>query len=144
VNPPDFVFAALLTVAGHHFKMMQSHGQADYIIFLLLPIRRREDWKKDHRQLFLEAHSKKEDNDEKNRDKKSAARPRKMAEERRGYSLSEEGVSGKGPGLGGEVHGIREGTREYGSSEGTPIEGRRNKNCEGRVMISNYNLFQNR
>jgi Fic family protein len=64
------------------------------------------------------------DDDEKNEDKKSPARPRKMAEARRGYSFPEEGIPGKSSGLGGEVHGIREGTREYGSPEGTSQEGR--------------------
>ncbi|MFH1212275.1 MAG: Fic family protein [Candidatus Woesearchaeota archaeon] len=49
-----------------------------------------------------------------------------MAKKPHGYNLAEEGVSGKGSGLGGEVHGIREGTGEYGPSEGTPQEGKGN------------------
>jgi hypothetical protein len=47
-----------------------------------------------------------------------------MAGKPHGYHLTKEGISGEGTGLGGEVHGIREGTREYGSSEGTPQEGK--------------------
>ena len=62
--------------------------------------------------------------DEKDRDKKGSAKSRKMAGKPQVYHLTKEGLSGEGAGLGGEVHGIREGTREYGSSEGTPQEGK--------------------
>lgn len=62
--------------------------------------------------------------DDKGKDKKSSARSRKVAEEPCRYKLPEECVSGEGPGLGGEVHGIREGTGEYEPSEGTRREGK--------------------
>jgi len=61
---------------------------------------------------------------DKDRDKKSSAKARKMAGKPRGYKVLEESISGKGAGLGGEIHGVREGAGEYGSSEGTPGEGK--------------------
>jgi fido (protein-threonine AMPylation protein) len=61
---------------------------------------------------------------DKGRDKKGPARSRKVAERPRKYKLSEEGVSGEDSGLGGEVHGIREGTGEYEPPEGTSQEGK--------------------
>ena len=60
--------------------------------------------------------------DDKNKDKKGSAKARKVAGKPRRYKLSEKGISEKGSGLGGEVHGIREGAGEYGSSKGTPQE----------------------
>jgi hypothetical protein len=62
--------------------------------------------------------------DEKDRDKNSSAKTRKMAEKPHGYQLTKEDISGEGTGSCGEVHGIREVTREYGPSEGTPQEGK--------------------
>jgi len=55
----------------------------------------------------------KEERDDKDRDKKGSAKSRKVAERPRKYKLPEEGISGEDPGLGGEVHGIREGAGEY-------------------------------
>jgi fido (protein-threonine AMPylation protein) len=66
----------------------------------------------------------KDSEDDKDRDKEGSAKARKVAGRPRRYKLPEEGVSGEGPGLGGEVHGIREGTGEYGPSEGAPGEGK--------------------
>jgi type I restriction-modification system DNA methylase subunit/fido (protein-threonine AMPylation protein) len=66
---------------------------------------------------------KKEDKDDKDRDKKGSAKSRKVAERPRKYKLPEEGISGEDPGLGGEVHGIREGAGEYKPPEGTSQEG---------------------
>lgn len=43
-----------------------------------------------------------------------------MAGKPRRYKLAKESLSGEGPGLGGEVHGVREGAGEYESREGTP------------------------
>ncbi|PIQ93230.1 MAG: hypothetical protein COY75_09915 [Nitrospirae bacterium CG_4_10_14_0_8_um_filter_41_23] len=60
--------------------------------------------------------------DDKNRDKKGSAKSRKVEEKPRRYKRSKEDISGKCSGLGGEVHGIREGTGEYESPEGTPQE----------------------
>lgn len=57
---------------------------------------------------------------DKDRDKKNAAKSRKVAGKPCRYKLPEESVSGKSSRLGGEVHGVREGTGEYESSEGTP------------------------
>jgi hypothetical protein len=68
--------------------------------------------------------SEEENNDERDRDNKGSTRLRKVEEGPNKCSISQEGISGKGPGLGGEVHGIREGSREYRSSEGTPQEGK--------------------
>lgn len=62
----------------------------------------------------------KEEKNDKGRDKKSSAKSRKVAARPRRYKLPEEGISGKGSGLGGEVHGVREGTGEYEPSKGTP------------------------
>lgn len=62
----------------------------------------------------------KEKGNVKGRDKKSPAEARKVAARPRRYKLPEESVSGKGSRLGGEVHGIREGTGEYEPSKGTP------------------------
>jgi fido (protein-threonine AMPylation protein) len=64
------------------------------------------------------------DKDEKSRDKKGSAKSRKVAGRPLRYKLPEEGISGEGSRLGGKVHGIREGAGEYGSSEGTPGEGK--------------------
>ncbi len=60
---------------------------------------------------------------DKGRDKNSSAKPGKVAGKPLGYKLTAESVSGKDSGLGGEVHGVREGTGEYGPPEGTPREG---------------------
>lgn len=57
--------------------------------------------------------------DDKGKDKTSPARARKVAGKPHRYKLPEESVSGKGSGLGSEVHGVREGTGEYDASEGT-------------------------
>jgi fido (protein-threonine AMPylation protein) len=65
---------------------------------------------------------KKKGRDDKGRDKKGPARSRNVAERPRKYKLPEEGVSGEDPGLGGEVHGIREGTGEYEPPEETSQE----------------------
>lgn len=62
--------------------------------------------------------------DEKDRDKKSLAKSRQMAGKPYGYHLTEEGISGEDTGLGGKVHGVREGTSKYEPSEGTPQEGK--------------------
>lgn len=62
----------------------------------------------------------KEGKDVKGRDKKSPAKARKVAARPRRYKLPEESVSGKGSRLGGEVHGIREGTGKYEPTKGTP------------------------
>ena len=66
---------------------------------------------------------KKGDKDDKDRDKRGSAKSRKVAERPRRYKLPEEGISGENSGLGGEVHGIREGTSEYEPPEGTSREG---------------------
>jgi hypothetical protein len=55
--------------------------------------------------------------DEKSRDKKGSKKSRKVAGRPRRYKLPEEGISGEDTRLGGEVHGVREGTSEYGPSE---------------------------
>ncbi len=55
---------------------------------------------------------------DKDSDKKGAAKPGRVAEAARGYEIPEEGVSGKGAGLGSEIHGVREGASEYDPSEG--------------------------
>ena len=60
--------------------------------------------------------------DDKSKDEKGSAKARKVAGKPRRYKLSEKGVSEKGSGLGGEVHGIREGAGGYGPSKGTPQE----------------------
>lgn len=60
--------------------------------------------------------------DDKSKDEKGSAKARKVAGKPQGYKLSEKGIPAKGAGLGGEVHGIREGAGEYGSSKGTPQE----------------------
>jgi fido (protein-threonine AMPylation protein) len=64
--------------------------------------------------------------DEKGRDKKSSAKARKVAGKPHRYKHSEEGISGKGSGLGCEVYGVREGAGEYEPSEGTSGEGKDN------------------
>lgn len=61
---------------------------------------------------------------DKDSDKKSSAKPGSLAEEARGYGLPEEGASGKSAGLGGEVHGVREGAGEYEPPEGASGEGK--------------------
>ena len=66
----------------------------------------------------------KEEKNDKGRDKKGSAKARKVAARPRRYKLPEESVSGKDSRLGGEVHGVREGTGEYGSSKGTHREGK--------------------
>ena len=58
------------------------------------------------------------------RDKKSSAKARKVAGQPRRYKFIEESISGQGSRLGGKVHGVREGAGEYGSSAGTPGEGK--------------------
>lgn len=63
-----------------------------------------------------------EETNDKGKDKKGPARSRKVAGKLRGYKLTEESVSGEGFGLGGEVHGVREGAGEYEPSEETPQE----------------------
>ncbi len=60
---------------------------------------------------------------DKGRDKKGSAKPGKVAGKPLGYKLTAESVSGEDSGLGGEVHGVREGTGEYGPPERTPKEG---------------------
>lgn len=65
----------------------------------------------------------KEGKDDKGRDKKGSAKLGKVAGKPLGYKLTAESVSGEDSGLGGEVHGVREGTGEYGSPEGTSGEG---------------------
>ena len=57
---------------------------------------------------------------DKGKDKKSPAKPRKVAGKLRGYKLAEKSLSGEGSRLGGEVYGVREGAGKYGSSEETP------------------------
>lgn len=57
--------------------------------------------------------------DDKGKDKKNPARARKVASKPRRYKLPEGSVSGKDSGLGGEVHGVREGTGKYDTSKGT-------------------------
>jgi len=64
----------------------------------------------------------KEEKNDKDRIKKSAAKTRKVAARPRRYKLSEESVSGKGSGLGGEIHGVREGTGKYEPPEGAHRE----------------------
>jgi fido (protein-threonine AMPylation protein) len=64
------------------------------------------------------------DKDDKGRDKKSSAKAHKMAKRPLRYKLSEEGISREDIGLGGKVHGIREGAGEYEPPEGTPGEGK--------------------
>ncbi len=61
---------------------------------------------------------------EKGRDKKSSAESCKVAERPHRYKFPEEGISGEDSGLGGKVHGVREGAGKYGSSEGAPGEGK--------------------
>ena len=65
----------------------------------------------------------KDEKNDKGRDKKSPAKARKVAGKPLRYKLPEESVSGKGFGLGGVIHGVREGTGEYGPSEGTSRKG---------------------
>lgn len=60
--------------------------------------------------------------DDKSEDEKGSAKARKVAGKPRRYKLPEKGVSEKGTGLGGKVHGIREGAGGYGPSKGTPQE----------------------
>jgi hypothetical protein len=60
---------------------------------------------------------------DKDSDKKGAAKPGRVAEDARGYGFPEEGVSEKGAGLGGEIHGVREGAGEYDPAEGASGEG---------------------
>ena len=59
----------------------------------------------------------------KGRNKKSSAKSGRVAKKPRGYKRTEEGVSGEDFGLGGKVHGIREGAGEYDPAEGTPGNG---------------------
>ncbi len=61
---------------------------------------------------------------DKGRDKKDPAKSGKMAKKPRGYKRPEKGVSGKDSGLGGDVHGVREGAGEYDPSEGTSRKGK--------------------
>jgi len=63
---------------------------------------------------------KKEGENDKGRDKKSPARAGKVAGKSRRYKLAQEGISREDTGLGGEVHGVREGAGEYEPPEGTP------------------------
>ncbi|MDP3297302.1 MAG: Fic family protein, partial [Thermodesulfovibrionia bacterium] len=60
---------------------------------------------------------------DKGRDKKGSAKFGKVAGKPLGYKLTAESVSVKDSRLGGEVHGVREGTGEYGPPEGTSGEG---------------------
>ncbi|MGC2063409.1 MAG: Fic family protein, partial [Thermodesulfovibrionales bacterium] len=57
--------------------------------------------------------------------KKSPAKSRKMAGSTQRHELFEKGLSAENTGLGGEVHGVREGTGEYDPAEGAsrPEEG---------------------
>ena len=59
----------------------------------------------------------------KGRNKKGAAKAGRVAKKPRGYKRTEEGLSGEDPGLGGKVHGIREGAGEYDPVEGTSGNG---------------------
>lgn len=61
--------------------------------------------------------------DDKGRDSKSSAKAGKVAGKSRGYKLTQKGISREDTGLGGEVHGVREGAGEYEPTEGTPREG---------------------
>jgi hypothetical protein len=54
--------------------------------------------------------------------KTTSAEPDKVAEGPRRYKHSQESLSGKGSGVGGEVHGVREGASEYKPPEGDPGE----------------------
>ena len=66
----------------------------------------------------------KEEGHDKGRDKKGRARLGKVAKKPRGYKHAEEGISRKDSGLGGDIHGIREGAGEYDPAEGTPRKGK--------------------
>ncbi len=59
--------------------------------------------------------------------KKPSTESGKMAGKTRGYKISEEGISGEGSGLGGKVHGVREGTGKQGAVGATPLSGKREK-----------------
>jgi|GEM_PF-556326 len=61
--------------------------------------------------------------DDKDRDKRGSGTSRKVAKGTRRYKLSAKGVSGEDSGLGGEVHGVREGAGKYGPPEGASGEG---------------------
>lgn len=65
----------------------------------------------------------KETSHDKGRDKKSPAKAGRVAKKPRGYKRAEEGISGEDPGLGGKVHGIREGAGEYDAADETPGNG---------------------
>jgi fido (protein-threonine AMPylation protein) len=55
--------------------------------------------------------------------RKASAELDKMAKRPLGHKLSQESLSGKGSGLGSKLHGVREGTGEYGAPEGASDEG---------------------
>jgi len=65
----------------------------------------------------------KEEKNDKGRDKESPAKAGKVAGKSRRYKLAQEGISREDTGLGGEVHGVREGAGEYEPPEGTPRKG---------------------
>lgn len=66
----------------------------------------------------------KEENHDKGRGKESSAKAGRVAKKPRGYKRAEEGISGEDIGLGGGVHGIREGAGEYDPAERTPRKGK--------------------
>lgn len=63
-----------------------------------------------------------EETNDKGKDKRGTARPRKVAGKPRGYKLTAGCVSGEGSRLGGEVYGVREGAGEHELPEKTPQE----------------------
>jgi fido (protein-threonine AMPylation protein) len=65
----------------------------------------------------------KEEINDKSPVKKSSAKSRKMAGSPQRHELFETGISEEDTGLGGEVHGVREGTGEYDPAEGAPRPG---------------------
>lgn len=64
----------------------------------------------------------KEEKNDKSKNKKSSAKSRTLAGKSHRYKLTEDSLSEEGSGLGSEVYGVREGTGEYESPEGTPRE----------------------
>ncbi len=65
----------------------------------------------------------KEASHDKGRNKKGSAKAGRVAKKPQGYKGTEEGISEEDSGLGGKVHGIREGAGEYDPAEGTPRNG---------------------
>jgi fido (protein-threonine AMPylation protein) len=60
---------------------------------------------------------------DKGRDKKGAAGLRQVAKKPRGHKRAEKSLPGEDSGLGGDIHGVREGAGEYDPAEGTPRKG---------------------